>query len=93
MMKQRPPLLDMTPEGQFRTPAQPPLAVRIGAVAILVAVLTGAVAAAALVFWFALALIPVAIIAGAVGYLALRFQLWRMRRGSAAGFRPPVYRR
>jgi len=69
--------LDMRPDGSFREPVKPPLAARIFFWAILVATITGAVVIAALALWFALALIPLAIGAAIVAYLAFRFQLWR----------------
>ena len=72
--------LDMTPDGQFRTPPQAPWAARILRYAIVVAVLAGALAAAALVLWFALILIPVAIGAALVAYAAFRWRLWKLRR-------------
>jgi len=86
MRNRPPPELDMNPDGSFRAPSRPPLALRIGAVALVVAVLTGALAAAVLVFWFALALIPVAIVAAVIAWVAFRIQLWRIRR-SARGQR------
>ncbi|HLB97738.1 MAG TPA: hypothetical protein VJK90_08750 [Acetobacteraceae bacterium] len=67
----------MRPDGGFREPAKPPLAARIFFWAILVATITGAVVIAALALWVALALIPLAIGAAIVAYLAFRFQLWR----------------
>ncbi len=76
----------MNPDGSFRTPARPPLALRVGAIALVVAVLAGALAAAVLVLWFALALIPVAIVAFVIAWVAFRIQLWRIRR-SARGRR------
>ena len=80
-MKTRlPPELDMTPDGGFRAPPRPPLTTRIGAVAVVVA----------LVLWFALALIPVVVIAAAIAWAAFRVQLWRNRR-AARGARS-VYR-
>ena len=69
--------IDMRPDGSFRGPAKPPLAARIFFWAILVATITGAVVIAALALWVALALIPLAIGAAIVAYLAFRFQLWR----------------
>jgi hypothetical protein len=69
--------IDMRPDGSFREPAKPPMAARIFFWAILVATITGAVVIAALALWFALALIPLAIGAAIVAYLAFRFQLWR----------------
>ena len=46
-------------------------------VAVLVAVVAGGLAVAALALWFALALIPVAIVAAVVAVAMLRFQVWR----------------
>jgi hypothetical protein len=69
--------IDMRPDGGFSEPAKPPLAARIFFWAILVATITGAVVIAALALWVALALIPLAIGAAIVAYLAFRFQLWR----------------
>jgi hypothetical protein len=82
MRNQLPPVLDMNPDGSFRAPPRPPLALRIGAIALVVAVLTGALAVAVLVFWFALALIPVAIAAALIAWVAFRVQLWRIRRSA-----------
>jgi hypothetical protein len=76
------PMLDMTPDGRFRTPQKPPLAIRIAAAALIVAVIAGGLAVAALAIWLAFILIPVVLVAGLIGYAALRFQ---MRRGSFRG--------
>jgi hypothetical protein len=86
MQNRPPPELDMNPDGSFRTPPRPPLTVRVGAIALVIAVLTGALAVAVLVFWFALALIPVAIVAAVIAWVAFRIQMWRIRR-SARGQR------
>lgn len=80
----------MTLDGQFATtprPSGPRVSwpVRLGVGAVLVAVLAGVVAVALLALWFALVLIPVALVAGLVGWGALRFQLWRARRARAGG--------
>jgi hypothetical protein len=48
----------------------------IAAIAIVGAVL----AAAVLALWFALLLVPIVLIAGAVAWAAWRLQLWRMPR-------------
>jgi uncharacterized membrane protein YdbT with pleckstrin-like domain len=76
-------LLDMNPDGSFRDPPQAPLATRLALGAIVVAVLAGGLALAALAFWLAIILIPLAIGAALVAYLGFRFQLWR------AGIRRP----
>lgn len=81
----------MTRDGAFRDPPRPPLATRVAAYALILAVVTGALAVAALAFWFALALIPVAIAAAAVAWIAFRIQIWRLRRSGRfqrAVFRP-----
>lgn len=71
-----PPDLDLLPDGSFR-PRQPPLAVRVFRWALIVAVIAGTLALAALALWFALILIPVVIGAGVIAWLAFRFQVWR----------------
>jgi ABC-type xylose transport system permease subunit len=80
MTNREPPLLDLTADGQFRRPARPPWAARVAGWALLVALLAGGLAGAAVAFWLALMLIPVAIIAGLVAYGAFRFHLWRNSR-------------
>lgn len=74
-----------------RRPLRAPLALRLGVWAVLIAVFAGGIAAAALALWLALAMIPVAIVAGLVGYGVLRFQAWKARRsvgGQTGLFRP-----
>jgi hypothetical protein len=79
MNTRQPPLLDMTPQGEFRTPGfRLSWPMRIGLVALGVSFVAGLVASAALLIYLALILIPVAIVAGLVAYLALRLQLWRV---------------
>ena len=73
----------MTADGRFRQPLRPSLPVQIGLVAAVVAVLAGAIAAAGLVLWAALTLIPVAIAAAAIAWIAFRIQMWRVRRAAA----------
>jgi hypothetical protein len=58
--------------------------VRIGIIALVIGVLAGALVAAALALWFALALVPVAVVALAVAWIAFRIQLWRLRRSARA---------
>jgi hypothetical protein len=79
-----PPDLDLLPDGSFR-PRRPPLAARIFRWAVVIALLAGALALAAVALWFALVLIPVAIGAGLIAWLAFRYQLWR--RGRSGGGR------
>jgi len=95
MQDRDPRLIDMYPDGTFRPTGAPrgspfgasPLAVRVFRVALVVAVVAGLLAAAFLAFWFALALIPIALIAGLVAWASLRFQMWRARRNLGGSVR------
>ena len=82
------PVLDMTPDGQFRTPPPTPWASRILRYAIVVAVVAGGLAIAALALWFALMLIPVVLGAALVAYFALRWRVWQAQRGRGGVWRP-----
>lgn len=90
MRDRYPPELDMTPDGSFRESPRPPLGMRVAAIAIVTAVLAGTLAIALLALWFALALIPVALIAAAIAWIAFRIRLWRLRR--SASVQPAVWR-
>lgn len=81
------PTLDMTPEGEFRTPPQPTWAQKVLAGAIVIAVVAAGLAIAALALWFALILIPVALGAALVAYLAYRWRMWQAR-GRGDIYRP-----
>ncbi len=81
MSDRLPPEFDMLPDGSLR-PRQPPLASRVFRWAVVIALLAGALAVAALALWFALLLIPVAIAAGVIAWLAFRYQVWKAGRGS-----------
>lgn len=83
--------LDMTPDGQFRGPPPPSLSDRIFRAAVVVAVIAGGFGLAALAFWFALLLIPVAIGAGLLAWAALRWRIWQEQR-SFRGQRDPFRR-
>ena len=83
-MNQRPPELDMTIEGEFRTPPKPPLLNRILIWAIIVAALAGALVFAALALWLALIILPVAIGAAVIAWAIYRYQAWRAK-GAAGG--------
>jgi len=85
-----PPELDMTPEGEFTNPPASPLVTGVVRWAILVAVVAGGLAVAAVALWFALMLVPVVIAAALVAWGAFRFQLWRARRAAAG--RPVIWR-
>ena len=83
MSDRHPPELDMLPDGTFRRPARPPMVTRVFLWASVVAVIAAGLAIAAFVLWIALILIPVALLAGVIAWLAFRFQLWRAQ-GSAS---------
>ncbi|MCC6718930.1 MAG: hypothetical protein IT555_13690 [Acetobacteraceae bacterium] len=72
--------LDMTPDGEFRTPPPMPWSARILRYAVVLAVLTAGLALAALALWFALMLIPVAIGAALIAYAVYRWRLWQAQR-------------
>lgn len=74
--------IDMTPAGDV-LPRQVSMGwpARIGLVAALVALAALAASAAALFLWLASILLPVALVAGAVAYVAFKLQLWRIRAG------------
>jgi hypothetical protein len=85
----RPPVLDMTPEGDFRDP--PPLPApsrldrvlgRVGGAALLVAVASGGLVLAAVAILFAALALPVLIVAGAIGVGSI---WWRLRRARRQG--------
>jgi hypothetical protein len=85
----RPPVLDMTPEGEFNDPAPPPRAGtldrflgRIGGAAVLVALAAGGLLLAAVAVMFAALVLPVLIVAGAIGAGSI---WWRLRRARKQG--------
>ena len=81
-MSQRPPDLDMLPDGTFREPPRPPIMTRIFIWAVVIAVIAGGLAAAAFALWIALILVPVALLAAVIAWLAFRVQLWRAQGGA-----------
>jgi hypothetical protein len=90
--QRRPPVIDMTPEGEFREPAAPRGAgvldralARIGAAGMLVALVAGGLLLAGLAVLAISILLPVALLAGAIGAGSL---WWRMRRARRDGTAP-----
>jgi hypothetical protein len=86
-----PPQLDMLPDGSFRAPPRPPVLTRIFIWAAVIAVLTGGLAVAAFALWITLILLPVAVAAALIAWLAFRFQLWRA--GGSIGSQRDLWRR
>jgi fatty acid desaturase len=79
MSDRRPPEIELLPDGSYRS-RRPPIAARIFAWALVIAVAAGALAVAAFALWFALILIPVVVAAALIAWLASRYQLWRTRQ-------------
>lgn len=80
MKDQRPPEIEMRPDGSFVDPPRVPLSVRIFRIALVVAILAAALAGAVLLIGFALFMIPVAIASAAVAWGAFRYRMWKMGR-------------
>jgi hypothetical protein len=74
-----PPELEMRADGSFTVPPRPPILTRIFIWAVVISVIAGGLAAAAFALWIALILVPVALLAGVIAWLAFRFQIWRAR--------------
>ena len=92
MPMQRPPQIDMLPDGTIRQPVKPPLTTRLFFWAVVVALIAGGVSIAAFALWIALIILPVALGAAVIAYLTFRFQVWR-RRNLMARQPPDLYRR
>lgn len=70
-------MIEMSVDGRFIDPRRISWPMRIAGVALMVAVVTGAVGIAALALWLATLLIPLAVLAGCVAWIAYKFQSWR----------------
>lgn len=85
----RPPILDMTPEGEFREAPRPSwldrVLARTGGIAILVLAATLGLVLVAVAILFISLLIPVAIGAGLIAAISI---WWRRRRMRQAGIQP-----
>jgi uncharacterized membrane protein len=80
MVNRNGPVIDMTIDGNIVEPARPSLGTIVARLAVFgVTLLVVAVA-----FWTALFMVPVLLVAGAIGYFALRSQL---RRNGVVVFR------
>jgi hypothetical protein len=80
--------IDMTPEGDFVSPAGSPFGNKVLKVALVIAAIAAAGVLASLAFWLAVTLIPIAIGAGLIAYGILRYRIWQATRNG--GFPPPV---
>ena len=88
----RPPILDMTPEGEFRDPAPNPRRTwldralgRVGGLAMLLAVAAGGLVAVSLAILLLGLLLAVAIGAGLVAFGSLWWRARRLRRSGLKG--------
>ena len=80
MRERTPQIIDMTPGGDFvSAPPRSPWPLRVGVGAALVDAARGVLAVAAVFLWIASLLLPVALIAAAVTYVAFRLQGSRAR--------------
>jgi hypothetical protein len=86
MKRNEPPQLDMTLEGEFVAPPTAPVSARIMMWAVVVAIITGGLAVAAIALWLAMMILPVALGAALVAYLLFRYRMWR----AGVGGRRPV---
>ncbi|NKC31949.1 hypothetical protein [Falsiroseomonas selenitidurans] len=84
-----PPVLDMTPEGEFRHPPAPPqpgwldrTLARVGGVALLIALIAGGLVLASLAVVFVGLILPVLLVAGLIGAGSI---WWRLRRARQQG--------
>ena len=84
-MINRPPTLDMRLDGSFRTPPRTtvPLSFKLMMGGLLVAVLSGAVAFAALAMWVLAMVLPVLVVAGLFAWGMLHFRRWQARHTSS----------
>jgi hypothetical protein len=84
-MNRIPPTLDMLPDGRFRSAPPPPsgvpLSFKLMVTAILVALVAGAVAVAALALWVFSMVLPVLVIAGAGAWAMMKYRRWQLLRG------------
>lgn len=72
--------IDMTPAGDvLPRPVRIGWTARIGLLAALVAMAALAASVAALFLWLASVLLPVALVAGLIAYVAFKLQLWRLQ--------------
>jgi len=78
MERRQAPVLDMTPDGEFRPVGfRIPWPTRVFLLAVGVSLVAGVIAGAALLIYITLLLIPVALAVLAIGYVTLRVQAWR----------------
>ncbi len=84
-----PPTLDMRLDGSFRAPPRTtvPLSMKLMVGSILVAIVGGAIAFAALALWVLSMVLPVIVVAGLFAWGTMRFRRWQAMR-SGRSLRP-----
>ena len=83
-MNRIPPTLDMTPDGGFRGPPQlgPSLSLKLLVGTVLVALIAGGVAVAAIALWVFSMVLPVLILAGVAAWGMFKYRQWQSLRGA-----------
>jgi len=86
-MVQRPPIIDMRPDGSFQAPPRSNLllSTKVALAAIAIVVIGGGLMIAALAIWFISLILPAVVLAAAVAYIALKLRGWTIRRGPPRG--------
>ena len=89
-MVQRPPTIDMRPDGSFRQVpprAGLPISFKLMMGAVVTLVLAGSVAVAAAAVWVLSMILPILIVAGGVVWGMLKWRRWQSLRGDRHGAR------
>ena len=83
-MNRIPPTLDMTPDGAFRRPPQmaPTLSLKLLVGGVLVAMIAGGIAVAAIALWLLSMVLPVLILAGVGVWGLFKYRQWQLLRGA-----------
>lgn len=83
-------IIDMTPDGQFRDPAPPPIwAMRATGVAVLAAIAGGVVLALMLTLWLAIAILPTVLLVVFIALVAGMIRRARRRNAASRGVMRP----
>ena len=85
-MVQRPPIIDMRPDGSFQPPPRSTvlLSTKVALAAMAVVVIGGGLTVAALAIWLVALILPTIVLAAGIAYVALKLRGWTLRRGPRA---------
>ncbi len=88
-MNRIPPTLDMTPDGAFRRPPQmaPTISLKLLVGAVLVTLVAGGIAVAAIALWLLSMVLPVLILAGVAAWGMIKYRQWQSVRGGPRNLR------